>query len=118
MTPSDIAGLSERMRSQITSDHVRGCQGRNYSCDCGYDLSTEGLLDLAATALDSLSARVNEADEACQRLCGAHGFATGHGDSVADMIDEISAQIGERLNEVRHLASGPEGGSVEMEGSK
>jgi len=36
-----------------------------------------------------------DADKACQELCGHHGFATGHGDTVADMIREIDAQITE-----------------------
>jgi uncharacterized Zn finger protein (UPF0148 family) len=51
------------------------------------------MLQTQRAQLDALSARVKEADEACQRLCRDHGFATGHGDSVADIIDEISAQV-------------------------
>jgi hypothetical protein len=53
-----------------------------------------------AEKIERLNARVVEllrekeaADQACQRLCGKHGYGTGHGDTVADMIDEISAQI-------------------------
>jgi len=40
------------------------------------------------------TSQLASADEACQRLCGLHGYATGHGDTVADMIDEISAHVG------------------------
>jgi hypothetical protein len=47
----------------------------------------------AADEITSLRAQLASADEACQRLCGLHGYATGHGDTVAAMIDEISMQI-------------------------
>lgn len=40
---------------------------------------------------------LDAASNACLKLCSRHGFATGHGDTVADMICEIDAQIGERL---------------------
>jgi hypothetical protein len=40
-----------------------------------------------------LREEIASADRACQRLCSKHGYATGHGDTAADMIDEISAQI-------------------------
>jgi len=52
--------------------------------------------DRASSWFDELGKQVAmnmHADAACQRLCGKHGYATGHGDTVADMIDEISAQI-------------------------
>jgi hypothetical protein len=77
--PSDIAGLSDLL------DDLR--EGPFSFLDARTKMHR------AAATLDSLTARVKEADEACQRLCREHGFATGHGDSVADMIDEISAQI-------------------------
>ena len=74
--PSDIAGLSvdELVKQTIARQHAE--------------------LEQKDRKIERLSARVKEADEACQRLCGVHGFATGHGDTVADMIDEIGVQIG------------------------
>jgi hypothetical protein len=47
--------LVERLRAHLGDDHVHGCQGRQYSCDCGYDLKTEGFLELAADELERLS---------------------------------------------------------------
>ncbi len=46
--------LVERLREQVTSDHLRGCAGRCYTCNCGYDVATEGLLELAAAEIERL----------------------------------------------------------------
>lgn len=40
--------------------------------------------------------QLDDASNACLELAAKHGFATGHGDTVADMIREFSAQIPER----------------------
>jgi len=37
--------------------------------------------------------QLDDASNACLELASKHGFATGHGDTVADMIREFSAQI-------------------------
>lgn len=42
---------------------------------------------------------VNEYEDAyiaLMELCGRHSFATGHGDTLADIIREIDGQIGPR----------------------
>ncbi|MGX9392520.1 hypothetical protein ACWX0K_20565 [Nitrobacteraceae bacterium UC4446_H13] len=64
--------LVTQLREQASSDHIRGCQGRQYSCDCGYDIRGEGLLEQAATALtearaefERLNAQVDEALRSC-----------------------------------------------------
>lgn len=48
-------------------------------------------------ALRSENARLRvqlaNAHDACLKLCGNHSFATGHGDTVADIIGEIDGQI-------------------------
>jgi len=51
-----MSQLVERLRKQVGDDHVRGCQGRQYACSCGYDLSTEGLLETAAARIKQLEA--------------------------------------------------------------
>ena len=56
-----------------------------------YELLTRA--EVAEREVKRLSKQLVKADEACQRLCGNHGFATGHGDTVADIIGEIDAQI-------------------------
>lgn len=40
-----------------------------------------------------LYAKLTDASNACLELASEHGLATGHGDTVADMIREFSAQI-------------------------
>jgi hypothetical protein len=40
-----------------------------------------------------LLSALDDASNACLELAAKHSFATGHGDTVADMIREFSAQI-------------------------
>lgn len=40
---------------------------------------------------------LDAASNALLELCSRHGFATGHGDTVADIVREVDAQISERL---------------------
>src|ERR1019366_7742893 len=50
----------------------------------------------AATAQTPSAAQISELDDAnnaCLELAAQHGLATGHGDTVADMIREFSGQI-------------------------
>ncbi len=54
MTERCSSDIVERLRDQLRSDHARGCMGRQYSCECGYDLSTEGLLEMAAIEIERL----------------------------------------------------------------
>ena len=44
---------------------------------------------------------LDDASNACLELAAEHGFATGHGDTVADMISEFSGQIGNRHAELQ-----------------
>jgi hypothetical protein len=51
-----MTDIVERLHGQITSDHIRGCTGRQYSCSCGYDAETERLLSEAAAEIKRLQA--------------------------------------------------------------
>ena len=42
--------------------------------------------------IEQLEAALRDADAACVELAAKHGYATGHGDTIADMILEFSAQ--------------------------
>ena len=44
------------------SDHQRGCEGRTYTCTCGYDAA----LEARAEAAEAQMARLRKALEACQ----------------------------------------------------
>ena len=46
-----------------------------------------------ADASHAQLSQLDDASNACLELAAKHGFATGHGDTVADMIREFSAQI-------------------------
>lgn len=46
--------LVQRLREAVSEDHTRGCQGRQYSCSCGRDISLDVLLRAAATEIERL----------------------------------------------------------------
>lgn len=81
ITPSTGASVAMRMRD-IACNAINAATAR-----------------LAAKPVSS-SVQLSELDaasNACLELCSRHGFATGHGDTVADIIREIDAQITGRL---------------------
>lgn len=63
-TEADIV-TPEMLRALVTSDHKRGCQGREYGCSCGYDDDKDAMIERAAVALEQLSA---ERDAAARAL--------------------------------------------------
>lgn len=58
------AGEREKTANELMSfvdgDHLRGCEGRNYSCSCGYDETKDKLAAKAATLLRSPAPGVGE----------------------------------------------------------
>jgi chromosome segregation ATPase len=71
---------------------------RYRSCDCPTNVVVRAKEQ--AWKIDRIS-KDADADEACQQLCRNHGFATGHGDTIADMISEIDGHIKDRLASLR-----------------
>lgn len=57
-TGQDIVARIAIVRTQ---DHVRGCDGRHYSCDCGYERDLDGVLSEAAAHIERLEAQLAEA---------------------------------------------------------
>jgi hypothetical protein len=55
MVPMHIA---DKLRSHLADDHRRGCAGRMYACECGYDAETGRLIRQAILRLDELEAIV------------------------------------------------------------
>jgi hypothetical protein len=58
-----MTDIVERLRVHAKNDHVRGCEGRTYSCSCGYDEKTEPLLDAAADEIERLRAALRKVAE-------------------------------------------------------
>jgi hypothetical protein len=56
MTGTDIKALVERLREVKTTDHERLCQGREYTCSCGYDDRIWAAASEAADALEACQA--------------------------------------------------------------
>lgn len=45
------------------SDHARGCQGREYTCTCGYDDERDALIKTLVGALEAAKEVVNVAEK-------------------------------------------------------
>lgn len=75
MTQGD-RDLIERLMDVLSSDHKRGCDGRTYTCNCGYDDQVEQIADQAT---DRLEARLDEVGRLREAL---EPFA-----SIADLIE-------------------------------
>ncbi len=56
MTTADRA-LAARLKQADEGDHERGCQGREYTCTCGYD---EAILTAASEASTALTSALDE----------------------------------------------------------
>jgi hypothetical protein len=53
-----VSDLAQELRNHATDDHTRGCGGRIYSCECGYDSKTARLLRAAAQRIEQLEAKL------------------------------------------------------------
>jgi len=46
--------LQETIRNHVAEDHLRGCNSRHTSCECGYEMKGERLLRQAANRIEDL----------------------------------------------------------------
>ena len=53
-----VSDLPRELRNHAVDDHTRGCGGRTYSCECGYDSKTERLLRAATERIEQLEAEL------------------------------------------------------------
>lgn len=101
--------LVKQLQEQAGSDHVRGCQGRQYGCDCGYDLRTEGLLEQAAA---SLAAKDKEIERLRSSKAGGFAFWRATAKRFADArraalsrADQAERALAEAIEVMRPFAS-------------
>lgn len=58
---ADVWVLVERLLDiSQNDDHARGCQGRQYTCTCGFDDRAFATADEAASLIQSQAARISE----------------------------------------------------------
>ncbi|MCZ7974422.1 hypothetical protein O9X80_07955 [Agrobacterium salinitolerans] len=58
-----MSDIVERLNAiWANDDHDRGCQGREYSCSCGYDNRTAKTAEDAATEISRLRQLLSEAE--------------------------------------------------------
>jgi hypothetical protein len=53
-----MTDIAEKLRDYANDDHERLCQGRTYSCSCGYDDKRDPLMTEAAETITALRAEV------------------------------------------------------------
>lgn len=56
------------------SDHERGCQGREYTCTCGYDADLNALIETLKTALAPFAADTMPCLRKTERAYNKHGL--------------------------------------------
>lgn len=54
-------------------DHARGCEGRNYSCTCGYDDDTANRIKALLTEREADKARIAELEAALGQVAKSTG---------------------------------------------
>jgi len=67
-------------------DHERGCEGRNYTCTCGFDERSWNTAKEAAAEITRLQKELETAREALERLVTTYdGMEDGNGDPCPDV---------------------------------
>lgn len=77
------------LKNHLGSDHTRGCQGRCYSCTCGYDTATETILARAETEIASLRAQLEEEEANAACAWNAWENVRAKLDSARKALEEI-----------------------------
>ncbi len=62
-----VSDLARELRNHAVDDHTRGCGGRTYSCECGYDSKTARLLRAAAQRIEQLEAELRDMRKSLDR---------------------------------------------------
>jgi hypothetical protein len=85
-----MTDIVERLRSYASDDHERLCQGREYSCTCGYDEKRDPLLAEAAAKIERLRAALEDVL--------SH---TSYGDIPVTIYDNARAALAEEKKDDR-----------------
>ena len=76
--------VEKRLRDRLGEDHARGCEGRHYTCSCGFDSETDALVTKAADAIAQLRAERDEARQSAKvRLHSIQTHADKHSEACA-----------------------------------
>lgn len=62
--------LSERIVLHLANDHKRGCDGRCYTCSCGYDEAADALMNEAIRINTALIAALERWDDMITNCVG------------------------------------------------
>lgn len=64
----DDKELVARLHTSARGDHARGCDGRSYSCQCGFDEAAWEAADAAADRIEALTAEAEALAEALRAV--------------------------------------------------
>ena len=95
--------VEKRLRDRLGEDHARGCEGRHYTCSCGFDSETDALVTKAADAIAQLRAERDEARQSAKvRLHSIQTHADKHSEACAALtaaeseLTKAKAEMAER----------------------
>lgn len=95
MTNTDAERVSDivaELRELLNDDHERGCQGREYTCSCGYDVRWGNALGEAADIIEAQSKALAEANGTL-KYCEAQ-WSDERG-TMIDKLQDLRAQLEE-----------------------
>lgn len=88
--------IAKELRDHASSDHTRGCEGRCYSCTCGYDSGTETVLETGAAEIARLTRELADARDAKRRAL-----------AIADERSKENVALRAQLSELTGMMTGP-----------
>lgn len=86
--------IVEKLRVYVSDDHDRLCQGREYTCSCGYDDKRDPLMTEAADLITALRAEV---DDLGNRLHHVHRLWANNEHALRAKNERLRAAL-ERLS--------------------
>lgn len=91
-----MSDIVERLLDYSKDDHERLCQGREYTCTCGYDDTRDPLLVEAAKTIESLRDELAKVNMDNDRLTRTNQAKREHRDKLLKATSKQAAEI-ERL---------------------
>jgi len=89
-------------------DHERGCQGREYTCSCGFDERTLATAKEAADTITTLRSRIGTLEKALKPFAGA--VFNDNGDISVDMSAVDAEKMIQAYFALRRSALSEDGG--------
>jgi uncharacterized coiled-coil protein SlyX len=101
-----MADIVERLLDYSKDDHERLCQGREYTCTCGYDDKRDPLLVEAAKTIESLRAELAKVNMEVDRITRTNQAKREHRDKLLKATAKQADEIERLRAALRDIADG------------